>query len=86
MHKLFINNSMQKKINILEDRELLLKLMSKLLNNLLTETQNLPRKKSAFDCRNVPTISIHDYLLRTYFCTQECSSMRIAPTLSSWPP
>ena len=50
--------------DLLADKSELVFLIDRLLTDLLNETRTLPRLPSAFDCKDVPNISVHDYLAR----------------------
>ncbi len=50
--------------NLLCDKERLIDAITKLLGDLLAETQGLPRQATAFDCKQIPAIAIRDYLRR----------------------
>jgi hypothetical protein len=50
---------------LLDDKSELIFLIDRLLTDLLNETRTLPRLPSAFDCKEVPNISVHDYLARS---------------------
>jgi hypothetical protein len=52
--------------SILADKEKLLDLITKLLGDLLTETRDIPRQPTPFDCKQIPAIAIRDYLRRTF--------------------
>lgn len=47
---------------LLRDRGKLVVLIDRLLTDLLKETRSIKRVNSAFDCKEVPAISILDYL------------------------
>lgn len=51
---------------LLQDRTELIYLIDKLLNDLLAETRDLPRTGSRFECKDVPGISVLDYLRRKF--------------------
>jgi hypothetical protein len=51
--------------SLLGDKERLMDAITKLLGDLLSETQGLPRQATAFDCKQIPAIAIRDYLRRT---------------------
>ena len=50
--------------DLLTDKSELIFLIDRLLSDLLNETRALPGVASTFDCKNVPNISVHDYLAR----------------------
>lgn len=50
--------------SLLQDKTELIHLIDQLLVDLLKETRLLPRCPSEFDCNEVPTISVLDYLRR----------------------
>jgi hypothetical protein len=50
--------------DLLTDKSELIFLIDRLLTDLLNETRTLPRLSSTFDCKDVPNISVHDYLAR----------------------
>ena len=50
--------------DLLTDKSELIFLIDRLLYDLLNETRTLPGVPSTFDCKNVPNISVHDYLAR----------------------
>lgn len=39
-------------------------MIDRLITDLLGETNSLPRTPSPFDCKVMPSISVHDYLVR----------------------
>jgi hypothetical protein len=49
---------------LLADKSELIFLIDRLLTDLLGETRALPKLPSPFDCKDVPNISVHDYLAR----------------------
>jgi hypothetical protein len=51
--------------SLLQDKTELIHLIDQLLVDLLKETRRLPRCPSEFDCNEVPTITVLDYLRRT---------------------
>lgn len=49
---------------LLGDKDRLIDAITKLLTDLLAETQGIPRQPTPFDCKQVPAIPIRDYLRR----------------------
>lgn len=49
---------------LLADKSELIFLIDRLLTDLLSETRSLSKSASPFDCKDVPNISVHDYLAR----------------------
>lgn len=72
--------------DLLEDKSELIFMIDRLISDLLGETNSLPRTTSPFDCKVMPSISVHDYLVRTIHITQASASTRTAPPLSSSQP
>ena len=50
---------------ILTDKWITIRLIDRLLNDLLTDTSHLPKGASPFHCKDSPSISVGDYLQRT---------------------
>ena len=49
---------------LLEDKSELIRLIDHLLRDLLSETKGLNKVASLFDCKEVPAISILEYMRR----------------------
>lgn len=71
---------------LLEDKTELIHLIDKLLSDLLKETKGVDRTPSPFDCKEVPGISILEYLKRTNWWIKVFASMRIVRRVFSWRP
>ena len=69
---------------LLNDKTELVHLIDRLLTDLLSETKGLPRAPSPFDCREIPAISVLDYLKRTAYLTQVSQSTLAVQSQSSW--
>ena len=69
---------------LLEDKGRLILLIDRLLSDLLRETAHLERVASAFDCREVPAISVLDYLKRTPTLRQVSASTVTAAVVCWW--
>ena len=52
---------------LLKDKTELIYLIDKLLSDLLAETKGVERSPSPFDCKDVPAISILEYLKRRFY-------------------
>jgi hypothetical protein len=59
---------------LLGDSGVLIELIDKLLTDILQDTRQLERGSSAFHCKEVPAISVGDYLRRTPLPTQASPS------------
>lgn len=71
---------------MLTDKLLLIDLIDKLLSEILADTKDLEKGRSPFHCKDVPSISLGNYLKSTPRLTQESLNSPTAPTLSSSSP
>lgn len=65
---------------LLTDRVKLIELIYRLLEDILATTSEMPKGNSKFHAKQVPTMSVRDYLSRTCFPTQESASTVTART------
>jgi hypothetical protein len=69
---------------LLADKSELIFLIDRLLTDLLGETRSLPKLPSPFDCKDVPNISVHDYLARNPILTKELANIHTVLRGCSW--
>lgn len=70
---------------LLSDRAKLIELIYKLLEDILATTSDMPKGNSKFHAKQIPAMSVRDYLSRNCNATQESASTAIAPTPhTSW--
>jgi hypothetical protein len=69
---------------LLSDKTELIYLIDKLLTDLLSETKNLEKSTSGFDCKDVPAISVLDYLKSKECFSKEFANMLTVRKACSW--
>lgn len=70
----------------MQDRTKLIELIYRLLEDILATTSEMPKGNSKFHAKQVPAMSVRDYLSRSTLVTQESASTAIAPTHPTWWP
>ena len=78
-----MERSSSEMFTLLEDKTELIYLIDKLLNDLLGETREMARTGSRFECKEVPGISVLDYLRSNHSLSQESASTHTAPKAPS---
>jgi hypothetical protein len=75
-----MNAEIKQPENLLNDRTKLIELIYRLLEDILATTSEMPKGNSKFHAKQVPAMSVRDYLSRSSLLTKESASTAIVQT------
>jgi hypothetical protein len=75
-----MNAEIKQPENLLNDRTKLIELIYRLLEDILATTSEMPKGNSKFHAKQVPAMSVRDYLSRSSLLTKESASIAIVQT------
>lgn len=75
-----MNAEIKQPENLLNDRTKLIELIYRLLEDILATTSEMPKGNSKFHAKQVPAMSVRDYLSRSSLLIKESASIAIVQT------